>query len=196
MVISKFKTIGYFCFMWTLIILGGFLLIILLIVWFVYNNLVAAREIVQEALSGVDIQLKKRHELIPNLVNIVKSYSDYESSLFHKVTALRSADKTQDIVSAEKEDAGLNLVSRSIRVQVEDYPELKADKQFLELMRELSKVEDELAMSRRYLNGTIRDYNTKIDVFPNVMLSGVLNFKEMPFYEIESFEKEPQKIFE
>ena len=196
MVISEFKTIGYFCFMWTLLILGGFLLIILLIVWVVYNNLVAAREIVQEALSGVDIQLKKRYELIPNLVNIVKTYSDYESSLFQKVTALRSAEESQDIVSAEKEDAGLNLISRSIRVKVEDYPELKADKQFLHLMEELSKVEDELAMSRRYLNGTIRDYNTKIDVFPNVMLSGIMNFKEMPFYEIESFEKEPQKIFE
>jgi LemA protein len=182
--------------MWTLLILGGFLLIILLIVWVVYNNLVAAREIVQEALSGVDIQLKKRYELIPNLVNIVKTYSDYESSLFQKVTALRSAEESQDIVSAEKEDAGLNLISRSIRVKVEDYPELKADKQFLHLMEELSKVEDELAMSRRYLNGTIRDYNTKIDVFPNVMLSGIMNFKEMPFYEIESFEKEPQKIFE
>jgi LemA protein len=100
------------------------------------------------------------------------------------------------MVQKEKEDAGLNLVSRSIRITFENYPQLQANENFLQLMKELSKVEEELAMSRRYLNGTIRDYNTKIGVFPNIVFAGLFGFKERPFYEIESFERKPHKIFE
>lgn len=181
--------------MWPIISIFILIALILILYWVVYNQLVAARESVDEALSGIDIQLKKRFELIPGLVEIVKGYSDYESNLFKKVTSIRSSG-SDDIVQKEKEDAGLNLISRSIRINVENYPQLKSHKQFLELMKELSKVEDELAMSRRYLNGTIRDYNTKIGVFPNVLFAGYLGFKERPFYEIEAFEREPHKIFE
>ncbi|HLV42375.1 MAG TPA: LemA family protein [Brumimicrobium sp.] len=176
------------------------LAIVLIFTWVVFNQLVTARESVHEALAGIDVQLKKRFELIPRLVEIVKGYSNYEADTLEKVTSMRSLserDATEnDMLQKEKEDAGLNLVSRSIKVTVEDYPELKANEHFLELMKELSSVEDELAMSRRYLNGTIRDYNTKIGVFPNVLLAGPFGFKERPFYEIDSFEREPHKIFE
>lgn len=167
----------------------------LITIWVVYNKLIAARESIEEALSGIDIQLKKRYELIPGLVEIVKGYSKHEAEIFNKVTSLRSKGDT-DMVQKEKEDAGLNLVSRSIKITFENYPQLQANENFLELMKELSKVEEELAMSRRYLNGTIRDYNTKIDVFPNVLFTGLFGFKERPFYEIESFERQPHKIFE
>ena len=169
--------------------------IALITVWVVFNQLVAARESIEEALSGIDIQLKKRFELIPGLVEIVKGYSSHEANIFNKVTSLRSSG-SNDMVQKEKEDAGLNLVSRSIKITFENYPQLQANKNFLELMKELSKVEDELAMSRRYLNGTIRDYNTKIGVFPNIVFAGLFGFKERPFYEIESFERKPHKIFE
>tara|TARA_B100000508_G_scaffold141026_1_gene145242 strand:+ start:14392 stop:14937 length:546 start_codon:yes stop_codon:yes gene_type:complete len=181
--------------MWISISIVVAVVILSVVLWIVYNQLVAARESIDEALSGIDIMLKKRFDLIPRLVEIVKGYSDYESEVFQRVTELRQ-EQGDDMIKTEKEDAGLNLVSRSIRVNYENYPELKSDKQFLELMKELSEVEDELAMSRRYLNGTIRDYNTKIDVFPNVIVAKMFGFRERSFYEIESFEREPQKIFE
>ena len=181
--------------MYILISISILIAIVLILIWIVYNQLIAARESVKEALGGIDVQLKKRFELIPRLVEIVKGYSNYEADMFKKVTAMRTTG-SEDMAQKEKEDAGLNLVSRSIKVTVENYPELKANENFLELMRELSKVEDELAMSRRYLNGTIRDYNTKIGIFPNNVLAGPFGFKERSFYEIESFEREPQKIFE
>lgn len=172
-----------------------FIVITLILIWVIFNQLVTARESVKEALAGIDVQLKKRFELIPRLVEMVKGYSNYESETLEKVTAMRTAG-SDDMLQKEKEDAGLNLLSRSIKVTVEDYPELKANEHFLELMKELSIVEDELAMSRRYLNGAIRDYNTKIGVFPNNMFARVFGFNERPFYEIESFEREPHKIFE
>lgn len=181
--------------MWPIIIFTVLIVSTLITVWVVYNQLVAASESIEEALSGIDIQLKKRFELIPGLVEIVKGYSNHEADIFNKVTSIRSAG-SNDMVQKEKEDAGLNLVSRSIKVTFENYPELQANKNFLELMKELSKVEEELAMSRRYLNGTIRDYNTKIGVFPNNTFAGLFGFKERPFYEIESFERKPHKIFE
>lgn len=181
--------------MWVVIISALIIFTFLITIWIVYNQLVASRESIQEALSGIDIQLKKRFELIPALVNIVKGYSKHEAEIFEKVTSIRSSSK-EEMLQKEKEDAGLNLVSRSIKITFENYPQLKANKNFIDLMKELSKVEDELAMSRRYLNGTIRDYNTKIGVFPNVVFAGLFGFKERPFYEIESFEREPHKIFE
>lgn len=179
----------------TTLIISTLIVILLIFIWVIYNQLITARESINEALAGIDVQLKKRFELIPRLVEIVKGYTNYEAETFEKVTALRSEDG-KDMVQKEKEDAGLNLVSQSIKVTVEDYPELKSNTHFLELMKELSVVEDELAMSRRYLNGTIRDYNTKIGVFPNVVFAGPFGFKERPFYEIDSFEREPHKIFE
>lgn len=186
---------SYFRLMGPLIYISVFIVITLLLIWVVFNQLVAARESINEALAGVDVQLKKRFELIPRLVEMVKGYSSYESETLEKVTSLRVAG-SDDMEQKEKEDAGLNLLSRSIKVTVEKYPELKANEHFLELMKELSKVEDELAMSRRYLNGAIRDFNTKIGVFPNLLFAGIFGFKEQPFYEIESFEREPHKIFE
>jgi|SRR5690554_159116 len=181
--------------MWPTIIITAFILILLIFIWVIFNQLVAARESINEALAGIDVQLKKRFELIPRLVEIVKGYSSYEADTFEKITSMRTSG-SGNMLQKEKEDAGLNLVSRSIKVTVEDYPELKANEHFLELMKELSEVEDELAMSRRYLNGTIRDYNTKIGVFPNVVFAGPFGFKERSFYEIDSFEREPHKIFE
>lgn len=181
--------------MWILIGVLVLLLILLIFIWIVYNQLVAASESVNEALAGIDVQLKKRFELIPALVEVVKGFTNYEADLLKRVTAMRSSNN-EDMVEKEKEDAGQNLLSRSIKMTFEDYPQLKANEHFLELMDELSIVEKELAMSRRYLNGTIRDYNTKIGVFPNVVFAGVFGFKERPFYEIEPFERTPQKIFE
>lgn len=135
----------------SLIYISIFIVITLLLIWVVFNQLVAARESINEAMAGIDVQLKKRFELIPRLVEMVKGYSSYESETLEKVTSLRVAG-SDDMEQKEKEDAGLILLSRSIKVTVEKYLELKANEHFLELMKELSKVEDELAMSRRYLN--------------------------------------------
>jgi len=181
--------------MWIAVTIIAIIVILVIIYYWIYNQLIAARETVAEAFATIDVQLKKRFDLIPRLVDITKSYSKYESELLSKVTELRSAGSKEDLIQREKEDAGLNLISSAIKMRVEDYPELKANEQFNNLMQELSKVEDELAMSRRYYNGAIRDFNTKIDMFPHVLVSRYLNYTERPFYEIEPFEREPQKLF-
>lgn len=178
-----------------LIVISIFIVLTLILFWFVYNQLVSANENIEEALSGVDVHLKKRFELVPGLVEVVKGYTNHEQALLLKVTELRT-NKNQGLEQMEKEDAGLSLISKSLQINVENYPDLKSNKHFLDLMEQLSKVEEELAMSRRYLNGTIRVYNTKISIFPNIIFSKFLGFKERPFYQVEAYEKEPHKIFE
>lgn len=181
--------------MFVLVSLVTLFAVILIVMWYVYNQLVSANENIEEALSGIDVHLKKRFELVPGLVEIVRGYTNHEADLLVKVTELR-LNKNKGFVQKEKEDAGLNLISQSLRMNIENYPDLKSNEHFLKLMKELSKIEDELAMSRRYLNGTVRDYNTKINILPNVIFSGAFGFKERPFYDVKPFEKEAHKIFE
>jgi LemA protein len=181
--------------MWISIAIITILLVLVVLYYWIYNQLVAARETIDEAFATIDVQLKKRFDLVPRLVSVTKAYSDYESKLFNQITELRRT-ASETIQKKEKEDACLNLISNSIKMTVENYPALKANEHFLKLMSELSSIEEELAMARRYLNGTIRDYNTKIDIFPHVLIAKRLGFTEHSFYEIEPYEKEPQKIFE
>jgi len=166
-------------------------------VWLVgvYNGLIKLRNRVDEAWSDISVQLKRRHDLIPNLVRTVKGYASHEKEVFMKVTEARaqaiSAKTPGEQAQAE------NMLSdtlKSLFAVSENYPELKANQNFLELQRELTDTEDKIQASRRFYNGNVRDFNTKTQVFPNNLVAGMLKFKDYEFFEIEEGEKENVKV--
>jgi len=163
------------------------------VVWFiaVYNGLIKFRNRVDEAWSDIGIQLKRRYDLIPNLINTVKGYAKHEKELMENVTKARTeAMGTQSPKeSAEKENM-LSDTLKSLFAVSENYPDLKANQNFLELQRELTDTEDKIQASRRFYNGNVRDFNTKLQVFPTNMIAGMLKFNEYDFFEIEEKEKE------
>ena len=171
--------------MWILIGAGGLFLLLIIIFFVIYNRLVSAKNVVHEAFSGIDVQLKKRFELIPNLIEAVKGYNSHEADVLMKIAAYRGG-VNPNVSEAASHDSSITAALKSFRITVEDYPELKANVQFLDLMKELSEVEKELSMARRYYNGTVRDLNTKVEVFPNVMIAGMTGFKKAEFYELSS----------
>ena len=177
------------------IILG---IIALIIFWMIaiYNGLINLRNRTDEAWSDIDVQLKRRYDLIPNLVNTVKGYAQHEKELFEKVTQARTAamgaQAPGDKAQAENMLTG---ALKSLFAVAEAYPDLKANTNFLELQRELSDTENKIQASRRFYNGNVRDFNTKVQVFPNNMIAGMLNFKEYDFFELDNKEeKDPVEV--
>lgn len=166
---------------------------VLLFLWFLYNGLITAKLRVNEALSQIDIQLKRRTDLIPNLVETVKGYAKHEKELFEKVTQARTALMSAK-GTAEKADANnqLSQTLKSIFAVAEAYPDLKASQNFMELQQELSDTENKIAYSRQFYNSSVLDYNTKIKVFPNVFFAQLLNFKEAEFFGAD--EKDKKKV--
>jgi len=148
---------------------------------------------VSEGYSGIDVQLKKRFELIPNLIEAVKGYNAHEAETLQKIVESRSASGNT-VGEMQQNDQSITGALRSFRIHVEDYPDLKANTQFLTLMENLSTVENELSMARRYYNGTVRDYNNQIQVFPNVLLAGMFGHKEAEFYQIEEDERSAPQV--
>ena len=179
--------------------IGLILLIIIAAIggWLVltYNGLIRLKNRVDEAWSDIDVQLKRRYDLIPNLVNTVKGYAAHEKQLFENVTAARTramnAGTTADKAQAENVLSG---TLKSLFAVAENYPDLKASQNFLELQRELTDTEDKIQASRRFYNGNVRDFNIKIEVFPNNIIAGMLNFTKREFFEAEGGEKEPVKV--
>jgi LemA protein len=171
-----------------LLSIGTLFFLVLIVGWSIYNGLVRANNVVNEAYSGIDVQLKKRFELIPNLIEMVKGYNAHEAAILEKIVQQRSGvgsefDETVAI------DQSITSALKSFRIQVEAYPDLKANTQFLKLMDSLSTIENELSMARRYYNGAIRDLNNKLEVFPNVLFAKMMSFKKGKFYEINENEK-------
>lgn len=175
--------------------IGIILLVIVVIVvlWVVgmYNGLIRLKNRVDEAWSDIDVQLKRRHDLIPNLVSTVKGYAAHEKEVFEKVTEARTQAMTAG--SAEDKSKAENMLSgalKSLFAVAEAYPDLKANQNFLELQRELTDTEDKIQASRRFYNGNVRDFNTKIEVFPTNIFAGMLHFVKRDFFEAEASEKE------
>lgn len=164
-----------------LIVIAAIVLVIILVAWSIYNRMVAAKNVVDEAVSGIDVQLKKRSELIPNLVEAVKGYNAHEAEVLETITAYRSDTQLKE--KATYDESITNRLKR-FRIAVEAYPDLQANVQFIKLMDELSSVENELAMARRYYNGTTRDFNITIQKFPAVMFAKSFGYKEQEFYTI------------
>ena len=157
----------------------------------IYNGLIKLKNRVDEAWSDMDVQLKRRHDLIPNLINTVKGYATHERELFEKVTAARTAAMGAE-TPAQKEQTE-NMLSgtlKSLFAVAENYPDLKANQNFLELQRELTDTEDKIQASRRFYNTNVRDFNTKIQVFPTNIFAGMLNFTKRDFFAAEEGDKE------
>jgi LemA protein len=167
-------------------IFTGVLLAIALYAIVVFNRLIRLRNLAREGWSGIDVQLKRRTDLVPNLVATVKAYAAHERSVLEEVTASRQSSLAADDVSgrASAEQALQGSLGRLFAV-AEAYPELKADKNFLELQQQLAEIEDQLQMARRYYNGTVRNLNISIQSFPNNLVAGMLGFRELPFFELE-----------
>ena len=156
----------------------------------VYNSLIRLRNRTDEAWSDIDVQLKRRYDLIPNLVETVKGYAKHERELFEKVTAARTkAMGAQGIAKKGEAENMLSGTLKSLFSVSENYPDLKANENFLKLQDELSDTENKIQASRRFYNGNVRDFNTKIQVFPNNMLAGMMGFKNYEFFEIEGEEE-------
>lgn len=170
---------------------------VVMVLWAIaiYNGLIRLKNRVDEAWSDIDVQLKRRYDLIPNLVNTVKGYATHEKEVFQKVTEARSramsAGNAADKAEAENMLSG---TLKSLFALSENYPDLKANQNFLELQRELADTEDKIQASRRFYNGNVRDFNTKIEVFPNNIFAKMLNFVKREFFEAEAGEKEAVKV--
>jgi len=168
-----------------------------IVVWIiaVYNGLIKLKNRVDEAWSDIDVQLKRRYNLIPNLVSTVKGYATHERELFEKVTQARTAAMgAQTPGEKEKAENMLSGTLKSLFAVAENYPDLKANQNFLELQRELSDTENKIQASRRFYNGNVRDFNTKIQIFPNNIIAGMLKFAQREFFEAEGKEKENVKV--
>ncbi|MBN2100573.1 LemA family protein [Candidatus Dojkabacteria bacterium] len=160
-----------------------------------YNSLTKLKILVDEAWSGIDVQLKRRYDLIPNLVETVKGYAKHEKGLFEKVAQLRtSAMQAEGPDSKGKAETELAATLKTVFAVAENYPELKADSSFNKLQDELSAIEDEVQGARRYYNGAVRDFNTKIMVFPASLVASIMNFKTREFFEAASGERENVKV--
>ena len=172
------------------ILIGAIILIALFIVS-IYNRLVALRNNREQAFADIDVQLQQRHDLIPQLVASVKGYMQHEEGVLTKVTQARqnalNANSINEKITAENELTG---ALNGLKIQVEAYPELKANQNFIQLQNEISDVENKLAASRRFFNSATKELNTSIQKFPNNLLAGMFNFSTQPSFEISSSERE------
>lgn len=157
--------------------------------WMTYNGLVKSNIRVDEAWSDITVQLKRRFDLIPNLINTVKGYAKHEKEVFENVTKARSevlsAAESGDIQGAAKAENQFASALKSLFAVAEDYPDLKANENFKHLQEELVDTEDKIQASRRFYNGAARDLNTKIMVFPTNLIAGMLGFRKRDFFEVD-----------
>lgn len=176
-------------------VLAGIALIIGLWVMGIYNSLVRLRQAVKNAWAQIDVQLKRRHDLIPNLVNTVKGYASHEKDTLERVVNARakatSATLPADKIKAEGE---LTAALGKLLMVAEAYPDLKANQNFLQLQGELTSTEDRIALSRQSYNNAATQFNTQIEVFPNVILAGMFNFKAEPLFETPAEQRAAPKV--
>src|SRR4051812_39835524 len=179
-----------------IIVIVVLLVVLALVLIGLNNSMIAARNRVDESWSGIDVQLKRRHDLIPNLVETVKGYATHEKEVFENVSAARSAAISAQgpAAQAQAETALTGALGRLFAV-AEAYPQLRAVESFTQLQQELANTEDQIAASRRIYNGNVQAYNTKIQVFPNSLLAGQFGFTRREFFEIEDpADREPVKV--
>ena len=179
----------------TLLIVGG--LIVLLFLYFVgtYNALVILKTRIKEAFSGIDVQLKRRADLVPNLVETVKGYAKHEKEVFENVTKARSAlMKAETPKEKAQADNMLTGALKSLFAVAEAYPQLQASQNFQELQRQLEDTEDKVAYARQFYNSNVLEYNTKTKTFPSNLIANTFGFKEEEFFEAKEEERETVKV--
>lgn len=171
------------------------ILAIIAYIWLTYNSLITLRERIKEAISGIDVQLKRRTDLIPNLVETVKGYAKHEKEVFENVTKARSAlMSAQGPQEKAKATDALSGALKSLFAVAEAYPTLQASDNFKELQEELSDTENKISYSRQFYNSNVLAYNTKIKMFPSSLIANQFGFKEEEFFETEESEKQPVKV--
>ncbi|MDP4038697.1 MAG: LemA family protein [bacterium] len=167
--------------------------VILLWLWLTYNGLIKAKLRTDEALSDITVQMKRRFDLIPNLIETVKGYAKHEKSTIENVTKTRTAAMSVpegDLRKMAQSDNMLTGALKSLFAVAENYPDLKANQNFLQLQEELVDTEDKIQASRRFYNGNVRDFNIKLQVFPTNIIGGMLGFKSRDFFDVDESEKE------
>lgn len=179
----------------TLWIILGIIALLALFLWATYNGLVTAKVRVQEAFSHIDVQLKRRTDLIPNLVETVKGYAKHEKELLEEVTKARtSLMKASGIEEKAKANNQLGDTLKSLFAVAENYPTLRANENFLSLQEELADTENKVAYARQFYNSTVMDYNTKLQVFPTNMFAGMLRFTPAEFFAATEEERKEVKV--
>lgn len=179
----------------TMLIVLGVIGVIGVYMWFLYNGLIGMKTSIEEAWSQIDVQLKRRSDLIPNLVESIKGYAKHEKSVFTEVTKARSAlmgARSMDSKAAAS-DALTGALGKLFAI-AENYPQLKANENFLQLQKELSDTEDKVAYSRQYYNSTVMDYNVKIRVLPNSLIANQMGFAEKEFFGATDEERKSVKV--
>ena len=177
------------------IILIAIVVVVAAFALYLYNSLISARFKVREAFSHIDVQLKRRADLIPNLVETVKGYAKHEKAVFEKVTEMRS--RLLEAKGAEEKAKVNNMLSdtlKSLFAVAENYPALRASENFKELQEELSDTENKIAYARQFYNSNVLDYNTKLEIFPNVIFARLFNFKPAEFFAATDAEKKEIKV--
>ncbi len=171
------------------------LAVLIIGVVFTYNSLVTARNRVEEAWSDIEVQLKRRYDLIPNLVNTVKGYAAQESSVLENVTKARNlamnASNPQELA---KDENILSGALKSLFAVAEAYPDLKSNQNFMQMQRDLTDTEDKIQASRRFYNGNVRDYNIKVETFPTNLLANMFGFAKKAFFDIDETGAEGQPV--
>ena len=169
--------------------MNGFLIflgLLIIVIIAIYNSIVKLKNTVDKSESGIDVYLQQRFDLIPNLVEVTKTYMNYESDILEKIAKLRAEyNKTKDINASNE----LNNQYKTLIAVVENYPELKASEQFLKLQKSLVKVESQLQAARRIYNNDVTKYNTKISTFPNNLIANLFGFKERELFVLDGEDK-------
>jgi len=178
----------------TLIVIA--VIIVIIAIWLVsgYNGFIKMKNMAEEAFATMDVYLKKRYDLVPNLVETVKGYAKHESGTFEKVVQARNFAQSANTI--EDKIAGENMLSgtlKSLFAIAEAYPELKANTNFLDLQKQLQKLEEDIANSRKYYNAIVREFNTMVESFPNNLIAAVFKFVRKPMFEVEE-EAERQNV--
>ena len=173
-----------------LVLIGGLSWIL------IRNSMVGSRNRVDEAWSGIDVQLKRRHDLVPNLVETVKGYATHEQAVFTKTTEARAeAMKAGTVAATQQAEAKLSGALADLRAVAENYPDLRATENFQQLQRNLNEIEDEIQAARRIYNSNVQAYNTKIQIFPNSIIANTGGFTAREFFEIDDgAEREPVQV--
>ena len=181
-----------------IVVLIIIIVLLALFLVFAYNGLVRSRTRTQEAWSQIDVELKRRHDLIPNLVETVKGYAAHEQQTFEAVTNARanavSAGATGDPAKISAAEGQLTQTLRSLFAVAENYPQLRAVESFNQLQEQLTATEDKVEFARRYYNGSARDYNAAIQTFPRNVLAGMFGFKPVGFFEAETTDRDVPQV--
>lgn len=178
-----------------ILFIGAVIAIIIIWVMFTYNSLVVLRNRIDNAWSQIDVQLKLRHDLVPNLVNTVKGYAKHEKTLFKEVTQARAdAVSAKGVKETAKAENMMTSTLRSLFAVAENYPQLKASSNFMMLQEELSGVENKIAYARQFYNDTVLKYDNLTEKFPSKLIADAFNFKAKQYFEIATSEKKPVKV--